>query len=57
MSNKDTENKSMQRLPLIPIELHTEFKLACIKDGKTMRACAIEAIQDYIDKIKKQSDK
>jgi hypothetical protein len=57
MSKNSDKDKEMQRLPLIPKELHTEFKLHCTRDGKTMQSAAIEAIQDYINKMKQRSDK
>ena len=40
--------QTQQLIIKIPIELHKEFKLACIMDGKTMRSVLIELIERYI---------
>ncbi|KDN94647.1 hypothetical protein [Hydrogenovibrio marinus] len=53
MSDKN-KSETGKRLPLIPSALHTEFKLRCIADDKTMQEGAEEAIRDFLKKPRKE---
>ncbi|WP_172959772.1 hypothetical protein [Thiomicrorhabdus aquaedulcis] len=45
-----TEQKSneMQRLPLIPKELHSEFKMVCVAKNISMQQASEKAIENWV---------
>ncbi|GAB6071584.1 hypothetical protein JCM30760_26820 [Thiomicrorhabdus hydrogeniphila] len=51
-----SNTKEMQRLPLIPKELHTEFKKLCVEKGFHMKTAAEAAIKDWIQKNKEKEN-